>query len=179
MNIESKLRILLYDAEINIGICEIIQQNLSNKKAYNYDNRESFLALVANNSFFEAISIIHSLLGISNIGQKNELNLYTLLSKGKKDLERIQDEYRKSGFDKLRDQLIDHKDKGYPNEPETRLRQIIFTDIGLKKLKDLIQKMNNFVYNNFNKPFDPFHKPFNNIITGLEEVLGIEGKESV
>ena len=100
---------LIQLAELNINICSKLYKDHINK---NDPNNFRLARLIANNSFNNTISILHTLLVSSN---KRELSIEPILQKenGVKisELKRIQNNFEKYDLLKVRHQSVAHKNE--------------------------------------------------------------------
>jgi len=157
-----KIRVLLYRAELNVDLCQKVQQYIGNK--HTYSAKESFLITTANNAFNEAVTILNTLLGKN----KSEINLLKLGIQIP-ELETIRTEFKDKNFLDIRDKLISHKDKMIKNEHSEHVWSLVLPD-HIKNLSGVVKGLNELVYKYFEVKFDQ-NNPFIAPLKGLHEII--------
>ena len=168
-NYEDKMLQLVYLGEGNLQYCQQIsdflavkRKEMESKEFNRFINKGEvrYFVLVANNHFFEAISIIHSLV---HEGNKQEISFKNYLKKNpherlKKEIECIRKKYKEHDLDKLRNKIADHKNINNVGDPWSfsiilvNKRWIDFLSQIIKELKEAAYKYfqdsisNNYLY---------------------------------
>lgn len=151
---EYQLAHLLYRAEINIICCEKIskfyEENywfeeiiidwkyLGTRRKKEIPTSFKFFIFSWNNAFFEAVSIIHSLLSDSKRNPQISFFLHPKFESFKEKFESAKEKFKKWNFVTIRDQVWDHKDI----KCNSRLEDHSVTPIILSIIKELNEVIN-------------------------------------
>lgn len=125
---EDRILQLIYLGEANLQyykqIKDFLERNRKEKSSkelieFSNDKKVQYFILASNNHFFEAVSIIHSLI---HEGKNQEVSLSNYLGQNSnrdlgKDIDGIRKKYRNSHLNDIRDKIADHKDINNVGDP--------------------------------------------------------------